>query len=148
MPVSGPFPPPSLDRRGAESGPQVGTSCTQHLAPNGCRKHACNHCVVRVTYPAGSFLSDEGIFCRCSGGDTAMENRDIAPRQGSPRFLDGGGEMGERIRAFDWCATPLGKPARWPQALRTLVNLLLASKQPMFLGWGPKRTWLYNDAFI
>ena len=77
-----------------------------------------------------------------------MENRDIAPHQGSLRFLDGGGEMGERIRTFDWCATPLGKPARWPQALRTLVNLLLASKQPMFLGWGPKRTWLYNDAFI
>src|SRR3954453_2140637 len=77
-----------------------------------------------------------------------MESRDIAPRQGSPRFLDGGGEMGERIRTFDWCATPLGKPARWPQALRTLVNLLLASKQPMFLCWGPERTWLYNDAFI
>jgi signal transduction histidine kinase len=77
-----------------------------------------------------------------------MENRDIAPRQGSLRFLDGGGEMGERIRTFDWCATPLGQPAGWPQALKTLVNLILASKQPMFLGWGSERTWLYNDAFI
>jgi signal transduction histidine kinase/CheY-like chemotaxis protein len=77
-----------------------------------------------------------------------MEVRDIAHRQGSLRFLDGGGEMGERIRTFDWCTTPLGQPAAWPQALKTLVNLLLASKQPMFLGWGPERTWLYNDAFI
>jgi signal transduction histidine kinase len=77
-----------------------------------------------------------------------MEHRDIAPPPGSLRFLDGGREMGERIRTFDWCTTPLGKPARWPQALRTFVNLLLASKQPMFLSWGPKRTWLYNDAFI
>jgi signal transduction histidine kinase len=55
--------------------------------------------------------------------------------------------MGERIRAFNWDVTPLGPPQEWPQALKTLVNLLLASKQPMFLGWGPERTWLYNDAF-
>jgi signal transduction histidine kinase len=61
--------------------------------------------------------------------------------------LQGGGEMGERIRAFNWDATPLGPPQAWPQALKTLVNLLLASTQPMFLGWGPERTWLYNDAF-
>lgn len=55
--------------------------------------------------------------------------------------------MGERIRAFNWEATPLGPPEAWPQALKTLVNLMLASGQPMFLGWGPARTWLYNDAF-
>jgi PAS domain-containing protein len=55
--------------------------------------------------------------------------------------------MGERIRAFNWNVTPLGPPEEWPQALKTLVNLLLASKQPMFLGWGLERTWLYNDAF-
>ena len=55
--------------------------------------------------------------------------------------------MGERIRAFNWDVTPLGPPLEWPQALKTLVNLLLASKQPMFLGWGRERTWLYNDAF-
>jgi signal transduction histidine kinase/CheY-like chemotaxis protein len=78
---------------------------------------------------------------------TAVEDSGIALRQGSLRFLDGGGEMGERIRAFDWGMTPLGPPEHWPQALKTLVNLLLASKQPMFLGWGPERTWLYNDAF-
>jgi hypothetical protein len=62
-------------------------------------------------------------------------------------LLDGGGEMGERIRAFDWVVTPLGPPGAWPQALKTLVNLLLASRQPMFLAWGPKRTWIYNDSF-
>ena len=55
--------------------------------------------------------------------------------------------MGSRIRAFEWSGTPLGRPSDWPQALKTLVNLLLASKQPMFLGWGRDRTWLYNDAF-
>jgi hypothetical protein len=25
---------------------------------------------------------------------------------------------------------------------------MLASPQPMFMAWGPARTWLYNDAFI
>jgi hypothetical protein len=77
-----------------------------------------------------------------------MEQRYIAVGKGSLRFLDGGGEMGQRIRAFNWNLTPIGPPEDWPQALKTLVNLFLASKQPMFLGWGPERTWLYNDAFI
>jgi len=31
-------------------------------------------------------------------------------------FLDGGGEMGERIRQFDWSQTPLGAPQEWPGA--------------------------------
>lgn len=76
-----------------------------------------------------------------------MNNRDMQCRGGSLRFLDGGGEMGRRIRVFDWGAAPVGLPSEWPQALKTLVNLMLASSQPMFLGWGPERTWLYNDAF-
>ena len=33
-------------------------------------------------------------------------------------FLADGGEMGERIRAFDWSATPLGEPAGWPHQAR------------------------------
>jgi hypothetical protein len=67
--------------------------------------------------------------------------------QSSVHFLHGG-EMGKRIRAFDWEITPLGPPEGWPSALKTLTNLMLASKQPMFLGWGTERTWIYNDAFI
>ena len=30
---------------------------------------------------------------------------------------EGGGEMGERIRAFDWAGHPLGPPGQWPSAL-------------------------------
>lgn len=55
--------------------------------------------------------------------------------------------MGEQVRAFDWASTPLGALQHWPQSLRTVVNLLLQAKQPMFLAWGPERIWLYNDAF-
>ena len=32
--------------------------------------------------------------------ETAMEDRYIAVSKGSLRFLNGGGEMGQRIRAF------------------------------------------------
>jgi len=56
--------------------------------------------------------------------------------------------MGARIRAHDWLGTPLGDPQRWPHALKTLASLMLASKQPMFMAWGPDQTWLYNDAFV
>jgi signal transduction histidine kinase len=66
----------------------------------------------------------------------------------SAAFLAGGGDMGARIRAHDWAASPLGDPGAWPQALKTLVALMLASEQPMFIAWGGARTWLYNDAFV
>ena len=43
----------------------------------------------------------------------------------------GGGEMGDRIRAFDWSSTPLGPISVWPQSLRTVVNILLTSRYQM-----------------
>lgn len=55
---------------------------------------------------------------------------------GRLHFLGGGGVMGERVRSFDWTATPLGPPGRWPSALKTIVSVLLASNQPMFVAWG------------
>jgi signal transduction histidine kinase len=66
----------------------------------------------------------------------------------APMFLSGGGDMGLRIRMHEWTRTPLGDPAGWPQALKTLVGLMLASRQPMFLAWGPAQTWLYNEPFV
>lgn len=63
-------------------------------------------------------------------------------------FLNEGGEMGARMRAHDWARTPLGPPEQWPQALRTAVGIMLSSKYPMFLAWGPQLTFLYNDGYI
>ncbi len=56
-------------------------------------------------------------------------------------------EMGERIRSFDWSTTPLGPSKRWPQSLRTVVNILLSSRYQMWMAWGPDLTFLYNDAY-
>jgi hypothetical protein len=63
------------------------------------------------------------------------------------QFLAGGGEMGARLRDADWDDTPLGPANAWPPALRTLVALMLASNQPMYVVWGPTLAFLYNDHY-
>ena len=62
-------------------------------------------------------------------------------------FLAGGGEMGARTRAFDWSTTPLGPVKSWPQSLKTVVRIMLASRYAMWLGWGPEFTFFYNDSY-
>lgn len=59
----------------------------------------------------------------------------------------GGGEMGERIRAHDWSATPFGSPQTWPAALRLALNICLHSSFPTAIYWGPELRLLYNDAW-
>ena len=62
-------------------------------------------------------------------------------------FLSGGGEMGALIREKDWSKTPVGNPETWPQSLRTALSIILHSKFPMFLFWGPDLVCFYNDAY-
>jgi PAS domain S-box-containing protein len=64
------------------------------------------------------------------------------------QFLTGGGTMGARIQAWDWSASPLGSPERWPQDLRTVLRTVLHSKFPTFLVWGPELITFYNDAAL
>src|SRR5215831_4999458 len=67
----------------------------------------------------------------------------------SAEFLSGGGEMGERIRSFDWSLTPLGYPDDWEPSLKTCVRIMLSSPQPIWIGWGrDEMIKLYNDAYI
>ena len=73
--------------------------------------------------------------------------QDDAARADAPDFLMGGGGMGALVRGHDWGSTPIGPPAGWPQPLKTLVGVMLAANQPMFVAWGPERTLVYNDAY-
>jgi PAS domain S-box-containing protein len=68
-------------------------------------------------------------------------------RPTSADFLAGGGEMGALTRAYDWSASPLGKPETWPQSLRTALRILLNTNHPMFIWWGPELIQFYNDAY-
>jgi signal transduction histidine kinase len=67
--------------------------------------------------------------------------------EGWPDFLAGGGEMGALIRAHDWTRTPLGPPDGWPQSLRTAARLMLNTRHPIYIWWGPTLVCLYNDAY-
>lgn len=62
-------------------------------------------------------------------------------------FLEGGGEMGELTRNYEWSKSSLGSPETWPQSLRAVVGIILRSKFPMFLWWGPDLIQFYNDAY-
>jgi len=63
------------------------------------------------------------------------------------QFLAGGADVGARMRARDWTGSPLGPPERWPEALKTLVSVMLGSTQAMFVAWGEARAMLYNQAY-
>ncbi|WP_067271069.1 ATP-binding protein [Mitsuaria sp. 7] len=69
-----------------------------------------------------------------------------APRR--RHFLDGGGEMGGRMRALDWTATPLGPSDGWPASLKTVVRMMLDSRYAMWMAWGSEMTFFCNDAYL
>jgi PAS domain S-box-containing protein len=61
--------------------------------------------------------------------------------------IHGGCDAAALVRSHDWSNTPLGLAETWPQPLKTLVDVMLASNQPMFIAWGDERTLLYNDPY-
>lgn len=56
-------------------------------------------------------------------------------------------EMGNLVREKDWSKTPVGPMESWPQSLRTTLSIILNSRFPMFLWWGPELVCFYNDAY-
>lgn len=65
----------------------------------------------------------------------------------SAEFLNGGGEMGELIRNYDWASSPPGPAAGWPQAMRTALRILLTTHHPCCVFWGRELICFYNDAY-
>ena len=61
--------------------------------------------------------------------------------------MPGHSELAGLIRAFDWRSTSIGPPETWPQSLRTAVGIMLTSRQPIWIGWGPELIYLYNDPY-
>ncbi len=70
------------------------------------------------------------------------------PATNALRWLPDGGQAGALIRQIDWAATPLGDPEGWPDALKTTLGIVLGSRHPMFVWWGPELIQFYNDAYL
>lgn len=56
--------------------------------------------------------------------------------------------MARLINSKDWSQTALGPIDGWPQSLRTTLNLMLNTRFPMLLYWGPDLISFYNDALV
>src|SRR5690606_31432525 len=62
-------------------------------------------------------------------------------------FLTGCDAVGALMRKHDWSTFSAGHPATWQHSLRTVVGMMLNSKFPMFLAWGPEIGFLYNASY-
>ncbi len=62
-------------------------------------------------------------------------------------FLAGGGKMGELTRKHDWSRSTLGTPDLWPQSLRLMIRMILNTRHPMLIWWGPDLIQFYNDSY-
>ncbi|NMI00393.1 SpoIIE family protein phosphatase [Pseudonocardia acidicola] len=58
------------------------------------------------------------------------------------------GSIRRLIAETDWSGTALGPIEQWPTELRTAVDIMLGSRHPLVLCWGPEFAFLYNDAFV
>ncbi|MGY4652553.1 SpoIIE family protein phosphatase [Mycobacterium sp. URHB0021] len=56
-------------------------------------------------------------------------------------------EVGRDLAQVDWAATELGRPSGWPQSLQTALSVVLSSRFPMWMAWGPELTFFCNAAY-
>ncbi len=51
------------------------------------------------------------------------------------------------LDGLDWRATGLGTPETWPEEMRTLVRVVMATEFPVCTAWGPAGIQIYNEAY-
>ncbi len=51
------------------------------------------------------------------------------------------------MRKIDWSGHALGAAENWPATLKSMTSLVLRSRQPMFVIWGPEYHLIYNDGY-
>ena len=80
--------------------------------------------------------------------DRVTQNRRHEPAPPATKAVFGDSAMSRLVAQHDWSKTSLGPIQSWPPSLKSAVNLMLNSQHPMWVGWGPETTFLYNDAYI
>jgi signal transduction histidine kinase/CheY-like chemotaxis protein len=63
-------------------------------------------------------------------------------------YMAGDGVAARLMRRTAWEHTAVGAPAQWSATLKTMIGVMLNSRHPMFLWWGPALIQFYNDAYI
>ncbi|MCV7279952.1 SpoIIE family protein phosphatase [Mycolicibacterium flavescens] len=64
-----------------------------------------------------------------------------------PALFSADPHVGADLADVPWETTPLGEVRGWPQSLRTAVSILLSSRFPMWMAWGPELTFFCNAAY-
>jgi hypothetical protein len=55
--------------------------------------------------------------------------------------------LAEAYAETDWAASPLGPVEQWSTTLRNTVDMMLGTRFPVTLFWGPEFTLVYNEAY-
>jgi GAF domain-containing protein len=64
-------------------------------------------------------------------------------------IFPGNSEMARLIRAFDWSASEVGVPEKWPESLKAAVRICVGSRNPIVIWWGKTAlTQIYNDGYM
>jgi hypothetical protein len=101
--------------------------------------------------PSSSRLSPPN---RLSSHSNSVTPQAIIPDRSwllDPHFsaiTSGGGEMGDLIRSLDWSQTLLGPVPSWSPTLLGALGVLLRSRFPSAIYWGPHAVMLYNTPYI
>lgn len=88
-------------------------------------------------------MEDDGLTSR---PDSAVHEPPVF-RFTANSLFGGDGEMRALARQFHWQDTALGPVESWPSALCIAVQMVMASRHPMFLWWGPELVQVFNDAY-
>lgn len=59
----------------------------------------------------------------------------------------GPSEMARVVQETDWSTTSIGAIETWPASLRIPASSMMHSRSPMFIAWGDRLTFLFNDAY-
>src|ERR1700743_1541954 len=59
-----------------------------------------------------------------------------------------GARMADLLAASDCDGSSLGPRELWPEALKIAVQIVMNSRFPMFIWWGPRLISIYNDGYV
>ncbi|RPI23458.1 MAG: PAS domain S-box protein [Acidobacteria bacterium] len=76
-----------------------------------------------------------------------MRTKAVKSANAARGLFAGDGEIAGVMGTINWANTPVGPVSAWSPALRTIVGLLLHSRFPLALWWGPDFVQIYNDAY-